>query len=716
MQAEARNPVIAPLMLAANPLRSYVISMRLSVRTRLMLLVLGVALPLAAIPVLILFLLTSSQREVQHGNLLVSTRVVAALIDSELETYISLGYTLSRSPSLVRDDFEEFYTFAKNSASRWPASSVIFATADGKQVFDTEYPFGQALPEVTDRAFFDKAIQTSEMQISDLYQLEATNKYVVSIYVPVTPEGRSTHCIVVTVDVKTFDRLLQKQKLPSGWHSAVIDGKGLMIARNPSHDRFVGRPSHGKWKDLARTTSETSFEGVSLEGVPNYSTLVNSNLTNWSSSVAAAKDVMMAPFRTSLGILLAASLCAVSISIFLALFLSEKIRTPLKQLEKFALGQENKPFKLTGLPEVDSALTALKSASRHIALRDEEQRKYLAALRESETRLRQFGEASQDVLWIRDAKTLDWTYLTPAFETIYGARREEALAGDNFRNWTQLILPEDRDQAVANIERVRAGERVTFEYRIRRPVDGEVRWLRNTDFPICDDAGRVERIGGIGQDVTDLKANAGRMEIMVGELQHRTRNLIAVVRAIAAQTMATTGPTEAFRDEFNHRLEALGRVQGLLSRADQEPITIKSLVQIELDALGAKEMPDRIHLDGPVVRIRHSVVQTFALALHELATNARKHGALSSDKGGLKVTWRTYSDHKTQRLHLEWRETGGNGSGHEAKAAGGYGRELIERALPYSLNAKTSFELDENGLRCSIDMPLDRGGTQRRGS
>ncbi|KAB0682061.1 PAS domain-containing protein [Aureimonas leprariae] len=100
-----------------------------------------------------------------------------------------------------------------------------------------------------------------------------------------------------------------------------------------------------------------------------------------------------------------------------------------------------------------------------------------AALRESEERLRGFREASTDVLWIRDAETLNWTYLTPAFEMIYGMPLNEALAGNNFRNWVELILPEDRARAVDTIRRVRLGERVTFEYRIRRPSDGAVRWL-----------------------------------------------------------------------------------------------------------------------------------------------------------------------------------------------------------------------------------------------
>lgn len=128
-----------------------------------------------------------------------------------------------------------------------------------------------------------------------------------------------------------------------------------------------------------------------------------------------------------------------------------------------------------------------------------------AALRESEEHLRQFSEASTNLLWTRNAETLQWELLSPAFEDIYGISREEALAGDNYRTWQDFIVPEDRAHALAEIARVRAGERVTFEYRIRRPSDGGVRWLRNSDFPILDSSGRVARIGGIGQDVTLIK-------------------------------------------------------------------------------------------------------------------------------------------------------------------------------------------------------------------
>jgi two-component system CheB/CheR fusion protein len=345
----------------------------------------------------------------------------------------------------------------------------------------------------------------------------------------------------------------------------------------------------------------------------------------------------------------------------------------------------------------------------------EDRKRAEAALREVQERFRQFGEASSDVLWTRDADTLRWDYLTPAFERIYGLSRDSVLQGNDFRNWVELIVPEDRDHAVETICRVREGEHVTFEYRIRRPSDGHVRWLRNTAFPIRDLSGRVHRIGGIKTDITAEKKTSEHMQVLVDELQHRTRNLIAVVRSIAQQTMAQTGPGEEFRDRFNDRLEALARVQGLLSRVKEERVTIGQLIRMELDALGAKDFGDRITLDGPDVTLRNSVVQTLALALHELATNARKYGSLATDRGVLDVSWRVReADGEGRRLGLQWVEKGikhardwGN------SAPQGYGRELIERALPYSLNARTSFELGDNGVRCTIDLPLEKRSSPR---
>jgi PAS domain S-box-containing protein len=338
-----------------------------------------------------------------------------------------------------------------------------------------------------------------------------------------------------------------------------------------------------------------------------------------------------------------------------------------------------------------------------------------AALRDSEERFRQFAEASTDVLWIRDAASLRVEYRSPAFESIYGEKWDGGLAENGLKDWSDLVVSEDRERALACVARALSGERVTFEYRIKRPSDGEIRWLRGNVFPLLDGAGWVQRIGGIGRDTTAEKATAERMEVMVAELQHRTRNLMAVVQSIIAQTLASSEDLGAFKTRIDERLIALSRVQSLLSRSEQEPITIGALVRLELDALGRNVLLDRVEVSGPQVRLRNSTVQVLALGLHELATNARKYGALSTDQGRLRIGWHVEHIDGDPRLRLSWIEEHAVGVAVQRDRRG-YGRELIERALPYSLNAETRYELDDAGLRCTIALPLAREGPKERGA
>ncbi len=251
--------------------------------------------------------------------------------------------------------------------------------------------------------------------------------------------------------------------------------------------------------------------------------------------------------------------------------------------------------------------------------------------------------------------------------------------------------------------------RLEIEARIYHAPDGRYRWFQTRATAVRDEQGRIVEWLGTSTDVDDLRAYQERQGVMVDELQHRTRNLIGVVRSISAQTMRNSDTMEEFEAAFNQRLGALSRVQGLLSRSDDEPITLGALLRSELAALAADELSERTLTRGPEVRLPKGTVQTFALALHELATNARKYGALANSKGRLQVTWQTYADASGRRLGLEWREIDLDRSREEQSPMmkpGGYGRELIERALPYVLQARTTYDLGETELICTIDLPL----------
>ncbi|WP_205880240.1 CheR family methyltransferase [Lichenicoccus roseus] len=204
-------------------------------------------------------------------------------------------------------------------------------------------------------------------------------------------------------------------------------------------------------------------------------------------------------------------------------------------------------------------------------------------------------------------------------------------------------------------------------------------------------------------DVTSLTQAEAQQRVLVAELQHRTRNLLAIVQAIAHRTLGRGGSLES----FTARLSALGRVQGLISHATDEQVDLAELVRLELQAHGAAEGRN-VAIDGPPVALTVERVQTFALALHELATNAVKHGALRAGApdsvGRLDIAWTVETIDGSRRLLLDWRESGV--SIETGETPRGYGRELIERALTFTLKAQTRLEFGSDGVTCHIEMPL----------
>jgi two-component sensor histidine kinase len=195
--------------------------------------------------------------------------------------------------------------------------------------------------------------------------------------------------------------------------------------------------------------------------------------------------------------------------------------------------------------------------------------------------------------------------------------------------------------------------------------------------------------------------------LLISELQHRSRNLLAVVKSIAAETVAASTSLEAFSYPFGDRLAALSRVQSLLSDAEFAPVTIGELVRLELRALGAEPDGHRVNVEGPNVALPNKSVQILALALHELATNARKHGALAAPDGRLNVTWQMTNGDADPNLAIEWREHGAACGQGPSEMRKGFGRSLIERALPYQLDAQTQLEFMPDGLFCLVTIGLD---------
>ncbi|MFJ1298962.1 PAS domain-containing protein [Pseudomonadota bacterium AL_CKDN230030165-1A_HGKHYDSX7] len=329
-----------------------------------------------------------------------------------------------------------------------------------------------------------------------------------------------------------------------------------------------------------------------------------------------------------------------------------------------------------------------------------------SALRESEERLRGAVEVGQLGLW-------DWNLLTGEMHWSDQLHRMEGYApGEvvpSYEAWMTPIHPDDRGAAEAALRNAMGshGDYVQ-EFRVIHG-DGSVHWLYGRGRFFYDVARRPVRMIGATVETTERRDLEDRQRVLVAELQHRTRNLLAVVRSMADKTVRSSVDLRDFRRRFGDRLDALGRVQGLLSRLnDHDRVAFDELIHEEFSAIEGRS--ERVRLEGPAgVRLRSSTVQMLAMAIHELATNAVKYGALGQPRGRLAVTWR-FEPHGEQGkpwLHIDWHETGVVMPAADIAPRGsGQGRELVERALPYQLNAHTTFTLGEDGVRCLISLPV----------
>jgi PAS domain S-box-containing protein len=287
-----------------------------------------------------------------------------------------------------------------------------------------------------------------------------------------------------------------------------------------------------------------------------------------------------------------------------------------------------------------------------------------------------------------------------------------------------LAHPEDLPRVKAAYEAMLEGRPLhDVEQRLINPTTGETVWVHWTGHLVVESS--RAKLVGITRNITAAKnaelaihESEKRLRVVVAELQHRTRNLMSVVSATVERILRTSKTFDDFRASFRDRIEALGRVQGLLFRMkENDRVTFNELIETELAAQSIRVAENgSVTLDGPKgVRLRSGTVQTLAMVLHELMTNAVKHGALKQPTAHLAVRWwlEAMGEGGKPWLHLDWKE-----SGVEMPPLShgiGQGRELIERALPYQFDAQTMFTLEADGVRCTISLPVSQHEGLREG-
>ncbi len=295
-----------------------------------------------------------------------------------------------------------------------------------------------------------------------------------------------------------------------------------------------------------------------------------------------------------------------------------------------------------------------------------------------------------------------------------------------------LIVPEDRAEVQAAIEQAdsQAGPLPVQEFRIARRSDGAVRWIRTRAEAIADERGHVVRHIGIMRDVTERRLAEERQALLMRELDHRAKNALAVVQA--ALRLTPKDDPEAYARAVEGRVAALARAHTMLARGRWEGAALRALVEGELAAFllpadgrvgeagaGAGAVVPRVEVEGPALTLAPDAAQALSMALHELATNATKYGALSAPAGRVTVSWAV--DAAAGRLRMSWAERGGPPVA-AAPTRRGFGSRVIEATVRDQLGGRVERRWEAAGLVCEIEVPLARvlaplrGGAADRGS
>jgi two-component system CheB/CheR fusion protein len=305
-------------------------------------------------------------------------------------------------------------------------------------------------------------------------------------------------------------------------------------------------------------------------------------------------------------------------------------------------------------------------------------------------------EFSDDAIVSKDVNGVIVSWNAGA-ERLFGYAAEEVIG----KPITILIPPDRLDEEPGILERIVRGEHIDHYETIRRRKDGSSVEISLTVSPIKDASGRIVGASKIARDISERRRAQEQQDFLVGEMKHRVKNTLATVQAVAMQTLQRTPGDE--REAFIARLHALAKAHDLLSLKSWDRAQLRDVVGT---ALGAFQEAHRTRflIEGPDdIWLEANRALLLAMALHELATNAVKYGALSNESGQVHVAWSLPNGSGSKQLIFCWEERGGPPVAPPGQK--GFGSRLIERALQAGLGtARLAF--DPQGVTCILDVTL----------
>jgi len=301
---------------------------------------------------------------------------------------------------------------------------------------------------------------------------------------------------------------------------------------------------------------------------------------------------------------------------------------------------------------------------------------------------------------------------TPEGMALFGINLADGLGriGGETDEFRRAMHPEDRHLLAQFHALANSQDSFPAEYRIVK-ADGQVCWLSGYGRVLDRQPdGKARRLANVATDITERKAAEAQQRFLLEELSHRSKNLLSIVQAIADQTLRNCSDLKEFQNRFDGRLRGLAASNTLLARGDWRGSSLSALIELQLAPFTDLQSP-QIEIDGPKVDLTAEAAQAIGLALHELATNAVKHGALSVPQGRLAISWEVDHAGSTGGLKLDWRERGGPLVTVPKRT--GFGNVVMKLMIEQTLKGTVELDFAREGLQWSLRAPasvfLDSG-------
>jgi PAS domain S-box-containing protein len=346
----------------------------------------------------------------------------------------------------------------------------------------------------------------------------------------------------------------------------------------------------------------------------------------------------------------------------------------------------------------------LLESKRALERKTEELTEANRRLRESEALYSTALAAGRMGTWETDlvTRTRLWTKEGMALFGLKLADGRGHVGGED-DEYRSALHPDDRHLMQEFHELANKQDSFTSEYRVVRP-DGTTLWLRGRgQVTVRAPDGKAERMVSIVTDVTDRKAAEDHIQFLMHEISHRSKNLLMVIQSIARRTARTAGTMEEFENRFERRLQGLAASHDVLVRENWHGAPLANLVRQQLVPF-AEIQSSRFEVAGPEVVITAEAAQAIGLAIHELATNAIKYGALSESGGKVSVSWMFDGNAGAPGpLLLNWIERGGPPVSPPLRK--GFGHVVIGEMVERSLGGKVAMEFASAGLQWRVSIP-----------